>query len=137
MLVAPPAGGVEFPSAGHVLTARVFFQVALGMRGLGRHTKRGSGFIVGGVAGGAVVPPILGAVADASDTPMAMVIPLVFFVLALSYAVAVNFVPAYRNVADAFSTTEVGVVRQEGSATIDMEKAVAVGDKKRHHETTI
>lgn len=27
--------------------------VALGMKGLGRHTKRGSGFIVGGVLGGA------------------------------------------------------------------------------------
>ena len=27
--------------------------VALGIRGLGRHTKRGSGWIVGGVSGGA------------------------------------------------------------------------------------
>lgn len=27
--------------------------VALGMKGLGRHTKRGSGWIVGGVLGGA------------------------------------------------------------------------------------
>lgn len=107
------------------------------MRGLGRHTKRGSGFIVGGVAGGAVVPPILGAVADATDTPMAMVIPLVFFVLALTYAVAVNFVPAYRNVADAFSTTEVGVVRHDGPAADDMEKAVVAGDEKRHHEANI
>ncbi|KAF9692626.1 hypothetical protein EKO04_009414 [Ascochyta lentis] len=33
--------------------------VALGIRGLGRHSKRGSGFIVGGVCGGAVVPPRL------------------------------------------------------------------------------
>ncbi len=32
--------------------------VALGIRGLGRHTKRGSGFIVGGVLGGACVPPL-------------------------------------------------------------------------------
>lgn len=107
------------------------------MRGLGRHTKRGSGFIVGGVAGGAVVPPILGAVADATDTPMAMVIPLAFFVLALSYAVTVNFVPAYRDVADAFSTTDVGVVRHDGddepaaAAVDDIEKAAVVGDEKR------
>lgn len=34
--------------------------VALGMRGLGRHTKRGSGYIVGGVIGGACVPPLTG-----------------------------------------------------------------------------
>ena len=51
--------------------------VALGIRGLGRHYKRGSGFIVGGVCGGAVVPPILGAVADRyNDTGIAIVVPL-------------------------------------------------------------
>lgn len=84
--------------------------VALGMRGLGRHTKRGSGFIVGGVIGGAVVSPLTGVAADSfKNTATAMVVPLVFFVAALSYAVAVNFVPAYRNPADAFSTTEIGL----------------------------
>ncbi|CCF41958.1 glucose/galactose transporter [Colletotrichum higginsianum] len=83
--------------------------VALGMRGLGRHSKRGSGFIVAGVSGGAVVPPLLGVVADAKGMGTAMVIPLVFFVLAWSYAFAVNFVPRYRNIADAFSATEVGI----------------------------
>ncbi|TDZ38722.1 Glucose/galactose transporter [Colletotrichum sidae] len=83
--------------------------VALGMRGLGRHSKRGSGFIVAGVSGGAVVPPLLGVVADARDMGIAMVIPLIFFVLAWSYPFAVNFVPAYRNVADAFTATEVGI----------------------------
>ncbi|KAK8009240.1 hypothetical protein PG991_011791 [Apiospora marii] len=83
--------------------------VALGMRGLGRHTKRGSGFLVGGVMGGAVVPPLLGVAADRHGTPLAMVVPLMFFVAAETYAVAVNFVPAYRDPADAFSTTEVGL----------------------------
>ena len=61
--------------------------VALGMRGLGKYTKRGSGFIVGGVCGGAVVPPIVGAVADLhNSTATAMVVPLCFFVAAWSYA---------------------------------------------------
>ncbi|KAK7948002.1 uncharacterized protein PG986_008888 [Apiospora aurea] len=83
--------------------------VALGMRGLGRHTKRGSGFLVGGVMGGAVVPPLLGVAADRHGTPLAMVVPMMFFVAAETYAVAVNFVPAYRDPADAFSTTEVGL----------------------------
>lgn len=50
--------------------------VALGIRGLGRHYKRGSGFIVGGVCGGAVVPPILGHVADMrNNTGFAMIVP--------------------------------------------------------------
>lgn len=84
--------------------------VALGMRGLGKYSKRGSGFIVGGVSGGAVVPPILGATADArNSTPFAMVVPLCFFVSAWTYALAVNFVKAYRDPADKFSTTQVGI----------------------------
>ncbi|KAK5164981.1 uncharacterized protein LTR77_009646 [Saxophila tyrrhenica] len=83
--------------------------VALGMRGLGKYSKRGSGFIVGGVCGGAVVPPILGAVADARSTQLAMVVPMCFFILAWTYTLAVNFVPAYRIPADKFSTTKVGI----------------------------
>ncbi|KAJ2898657.1 uncharacterized protein MKZ38_003770 [Zalerion maritima] len=82
--------------------------VALGMRGLGRHTKRGSGFIVGGVFGGAIVPPLMGAVADMHDTPTSFVVPLAFFVAAWSYPACVNFVPWYKNVADAFAETDVG-----------------------------
>jgi FHS family L-fucose permease-like MFS transporter len=38
--------------------------VALGMRGLGKYSKRGSGLIVAGVSGGAVVPPLLFAASD-------------------------------------------------------------------------
>ncbi|KAI1456483.1 MFS general substrate transporter [Annulohypoxylon moriforme] len=106
--------------------------VALGMRGLGRHTKRGSGWIVAGVMGGAAVPPLTGVAADYRQTAFAMVVPLCFFVLASSYAIAVNFVPAYRDPADAFSTTEVGLTNHRedeetgevGGGVISDEKAV-------------
>lgn len=93
--------------------------VALGMRGLGKYSKRGSGFIVGAVCGGAVVPPILGTTADARGTPFAMIVPLMFFIAAWSYALCVNFVPAYRNPADQFSTTKIGVdnVDEENGAS--------------------
>lgn len=84
--------------------------VALGMRGLGKHSKRGSGWIVGAVCGGAVVPPLLGVASDARDsTQFGMIVPLFFFVAAFSYAICVNFVPAYRDVVDAFAETKVGV----------------------------
>jgi FHS family L-fucose permease-like MFS transporter len=93
--------------------------VALGMRGLGKYSKRGSGLIVAGVAGGAVVPPLLFAASDSQGTPnpitgyaptaIAMTVPLAFFIAAWSYPLCVNFVPAYRNVADSFSTTEIGI----------------------------
>ncbi|KAI4173215.1 MAG: hypothetical protein LQ346_008456, partial [Caloplaca aetnensis] len=43
--------------------------VALGIRGLGRHTKRGSGLIIAGVSGGAAVPPILGAAVRSHASP--------------------------------------------------------------------
>ncbi|POS76527.1 l-fucose permease [Diaporthe helianthi] len=110
--------------------------MALGMRGLGRHTKRGSGFIVAGVFGGAVVPPLTGAVADMHGTPVSMVVPMIFFVAAWSYALAVNFVPRYRDVADAFTETEVGLrghqdgVAEDGSLGADEEKAVVADQKE-------
>jgi len=85
--------------------------VALGMRGLGKYSKRGSGFIIAGVSGGACVPPLLGAAADLNNsTARAMGVPLGFFIAAWSYALCVNFVPAYRDPADRFATTKIGLV---------------------------
>ncbi|KAH6977426.1 glucose/galactose transporter [Ilyonectria sp. MPI-CAGE-AT-0026] len=92
--------------------------VALGMRGLGRHSKRGSGWIIAGVAGGAAVPPLTGTVGDLHGMGIAMVIPMTFFALALTYALSVNFVPRYRDVADAFTVADIGT---EGGA-VDEEK---------------
>lgn len=84
--------------------------VALGMRGLGKYSKRGSGFIVGGVCGGAVVPPLLGAAADAQNsTAIAMSVPLAFFVAAWSYALCVNFVEAYRRPVDSMAQAKIGI----------------------------
>jgi FHS family L-fucose permease-like MFS transporter len=111
----------------HLVYLTLFFEsiifptiVALGMRGLGKYSKRGSGFIVGGVCGGAVVPPLLFVASDRqgavdmatghAPTAVGMSVPLAFFIAAWSYSLAVNFVPAYRDVADKFSTTEIGVV---------------------------
>jgi len=70
---------------------------------------------------GAVVPPILGAVADAHGrygTALAMVVPMCFFIAAYSYPLAVNFIPAYRIPADKFSTTKIGL---ENVHTVDEE----------------
>jgi FHS family L-fucose permease-like MFS transporter len=84
--------------------------VALGMRGLGKYTKRGSGYIIGGVIGGAIVPPLTGKAADLhNSTAKAMVVPLCFFVAAWSYPLAINFVPSYRDSADKFSTAQIGM----------------------------
>jgi len=93
--------------------------VALGMRGLGRHTKRGSGFIVGGVVGGACVPPLTGAAADAHGNNVAMVVPMIFFLGAWSYALCVNFVPSYKKVVDSFGETEIGLHGHSAEAELE------------------
>lgn len=109
-----------------MLSLTLFFEsvcfptiLALGIRGIGRHTKRGSGWIVAGVSGGAVVPPILGATADAKapkGTGIAMVVPVCFMVAAWSYAVAVNFVPAYRDPADKTGAATIGIENADRDA---------------------
>ncbi|KAL8636983.1 MAG: hypothetical protein Q9228_005694 [Teloschistes exilis] len=99
-----------------MLSLTLFFEsvcfptiVALGIRGIGKHTKRGSGLIVAGVSGGAAVPPILGATADVKGTGTAMVVPVCFMVAAWTYAVAVNFVPSYRDPADQIGAATIGI----------------------------
>lgn len=84
--------------------------VALGIRGLGRHYKRGSGFIIAGVIGGAAVPALQGKVADIhNSTHISMVVPMCFMLASFSYAFCVNFVPYYRIPADALGNSDIGI----------------------------
>ncbi|KAL1987652.1 hypothetical protein VTN96DRAFT_2893 [Rasamsonia emersonii] len=101
--------------------------VALGIRGLGRHYKRGSGMIVAGVGGGAVVPPILGHVADMrNSTGFAMIVPTMFMVVAWTYAMAVNFVPSYRDTVDKVGASKIGLENGDNNPPKDLEAAEAV-----------
>ena len=106
--------------------------VALGMRGLGRHTKRGSGFIVAGVVGGACVPPLTGAVADKHGIGICLVVPMMFFVAAWSYPICVNFVPNYKKVVDSFYEADIGL----NGRTLDEEK-IQGGVEEKETATTI
>ncbi|KAI7157473.1 L-fucose:H+ symporter permease-like protein [Hortaea werneckii] len=79
-------------SAVGVLIAIFFFEApmyptifTLGTANLGRHTRRGAGILVMGVSGGAVFPPIQGAIADAANTRISYVVPLVGFCVVLAY----------------------------------------------------
>lgn len=93
-----------YVSAGHgaasvgVLITIFFFEApmyptifAMGTRNLGRHTRRGAGVLVMGVSGGAIFPPIQGAIADAKSTRISYLVPMVGFIYVLGY-VAVNWV---------------------------------------------
>jgi FHS family L-fucose permease-like MFS transporter len=57
----------------------------LGTANLGKNTRRGAGILVMGVSGGAVFPPIQAAIADAANTRISFVVPMVGFVFVLVY----------------------------------------------------
>lgn len=79
-------------SAVSVLIVIFFFEApmyptlfALGTANLGPHTRRGAGILVMGVSGGAIFPPIQGAIADSAGTRISYVVPLVGFFMVLGY----------------------------------------------------
>ncbi|KAK5113365.1 hypothetical protein LTR62_003465 [Meristemomyces frigidus] len=115
-------------AAGHgkaavgVLIAIFFFEApmyptifTLGTANLGRHTRRGAGILVMGVSGGAVFPPIQGAVADAAGTRISYVVPLCGFVVVLAYV-------SYHWVTHGFK-----VMRQKGAVIAASYEGGAVG----------
>lgn len=58
---------------------------ALGIRGLGDHTKLGASLIVMSIVGGAIAPPFMGRIADLHSMHTGFVVPLVCFVLIAIY----------------------------------------------------
>ena len=58
----------------------------MGTANLGRHARRGAGILIMGVSGGAVFPPIQGAIADRYSTRISFLVPMVGFIVVLAYA---------------------------------------------------
>jgi FHS family L-fucose permease-like MFS transporter len=58
---------------------------ALGIFGLGSRAKRASAYIVMAIVGGAILPKVMGAVADHYDMSRGFIVPLVCFVLIALY----------------------------------------------------
>ena len=72
----------------HALMATSFFMsiqfptiFTMSLRGLGAHTKSGASFLVMAIVGGAVVPPLMGLVSDASSINTAMFVPALCFAM--------------------------------------------------------
>lgn len=92
--VAVAAGGYTAVVA--LLGVELFMSImfptifSLSIEGLGRDTKLGSSLLVMSIVGGAVVPPIMGAVSDASNIQLAYLAPLLCFVVVLLFARAVT-----------------------------------------------
>jgi FHS family L-fucose permease-like MFS transporter len=58
---------------------------ALGVEGVGVHTKRASSFIIMSIAGGALMPYVMGLLADKNSTAFAYIIPLLCFIVVAWY----------------------------------------------------
>lgn len=63
---------------------------ALGLRGLGQHTRRASSFIVMAIVGGAVFTPVMGLIADHSSMKTGFAVPLVCFAVVLAFGWSFN-----------------------------------------------
>ena len=59
---------------------------SLSIDGLGRDTKLGSSLLVMSIVGGAVVPPLMGAISDRHGLQPAYLVPLACFVVVLFFA---------------------------------------------------
>jgi FHS family L-fucose permease-like MFS transporter len=60
---------------------------ALSISDLGKHTKKASSFLIMSIVGGAVVPVVMGMLADHYSTSTAYFVPLICFVIVLLYGV--------------------------------------------------
>lgn len=58
---------------------------ALGLKGIGSHTKRGASFMIMSIVGGALVPYFMGILSDKYSTATSYVIPLICFVIVAWY----------------------------------------------------
>jgi MFS transporter, FHS family, L-fucose permease len=85
----------------------------LSIRGLGRHTKRGSSWLIAAVSGGALFPSLTGLLADHHSYHIAMCVPLCGFVVSFAYPIFLNTV--YKQELDGFRETKIGYEDEHGT----------------------
>jgi MFS transporter, FHS family, L-fucose permease len=60
---------------------------ALGVKNLGVFTKKGASFIIMSIVGGALVPYVMGSIAQSRSTPFSYIVPLFCFIVVFIFAV--------------------------------------------------
>lgn len=138
MIFIAAAMGARGEAGVAMLSIVLFFESAifptiftLSIRGLGRHTKRGSSWIVASVSGGALFPSLTGLVADHRGYHIAMVVPLVGFFVAFAFPIYLNTLCAKE--LDGFRETKIGYHDEDGTIgdiTHEVRKASAVHEEK-------
>lgn len=61
---------------------------ALGIKDLGPLTKKASSFLVMSIVGGAIIPVIMGRIADVSTMALGFIVPLVCFAFIVYYGIS-------------------------------------------------
>lgn len=118
------AMGVQGEAGVAVLSLVLFFEscifptiFTLSIRGLGRHTKRGSSWIVAAVSGGALFPALTGLAADnLKSYHLAMCVPLCGFFISFVFPIYLNTV--CRKELDGFRETKIGYVDERRGTII-------------------
>ena len=59
---------------------------ALGVKNLGVYTKKGASYIIMSIVGGALVPLVMGVLAQLYSTPLSFIVPLVCFLFVFLFA---------------------------------------------------
>ncbi len=83
IIIAQSFGWVSFIA---LISLNFFFSImfptifSLGLKGLGNKTQQGSSFLVMGVVGGAIFPPIMGLIAN-HDVAAAYCLPIICYVI--------------------------------------------------------
>lgn len=96
ILVAVAVLSIGYVAVGALLGVQLCMSImfptifSLSIDGLGRDTKLGSSLLVMSIVGGAVIPPIMGAISDRHSLQFAYLAPLVCFVAVLLFARAVS-----------------------------------------------
>lgn len=82
---------MEWISIGALIAVFLFESImfptifALGIKGLGSHTKKASSFMIMSIVGGAIVPYVMGVLADHYSTAVSYIIPMFCFLIVAWY----------------------------------------------------
>lgn len=135
MIFIAAAMGVWGEGGAAMLSLVLFFEscvfptiFTLSLRGLGRHTKRGSSWIVAAVSGGALFPSLTGLVADHKSYHIAMAVPLVGFAVAFAFPIYLNVFCAQE--LDGFRAAKIGTVDQSGHVVGDITNDQNIPEKR-------
>lgn len=123
MIFIGAAMGAQGEAGVAMLSLVLFFEscvfptiFTLSIRGLGRHTKRGSSWIVASVCGGALFPALTGLAADHMTYHLAMCVPLAGFFVSFTFPIYLNTV--CKRELDGFRETKIGYVDERRGTII-------------------